>query len=297
MYKKTMQRLARTGVIGLIFVFLSPAKAFSKIAYFDYAYINKKGICVYSAKEKKEVLVSKRGEEPQLSPDGTRLAYTFSPTKDTRKILVVNLLTGRRDTLKNNSTNCYGPVWSPDGSAIAFNIFINNTWFIGTYGIHNRIFNLSQNIKTSPGVFNPAWSKDGKLIFAHDLYNLYAFNTQCKIISKAAISTFLKSPNFSSADKFQWITPDSLIIETDLVNAKFPMGLHRALILVVKKNKTQVLTPPNYSCSNFFASKGFIYMDGIKLGSFTKEIYRVDYARKKFGLFKHYCNGFSARTD
>ena len=56
---------------------------------------------------------------PSWSPDGRSIAYT-SYTRIQPQIIVSNVYQGTRETLTDEKTGAYMPVFSPDGSRIAF---------------------------------------------------------------------------------------------------------------------------------------------------------------------------------
>ena len=55
-----------------------------------------------------------------ISPDGTRLAYTAEVAPANTEIHVLSLATKVTKRLTFNSTDDYGPTWSPDGTKLAF---------------------------------------------------------------------------------------------------------------------------------------------------------------------------------
>jgi TolB protein len=114
-------------LINLIFCVYS-AKG-QNIPAFDYSFTTKNGVSVYSVSNKKAVVVNKQ-TDPYISPDGTKLAYTANAGNGDRHVEVTDLVTKQKTLLATKNNNCYGPVWSPDGQWIAYNAFINSTWFI-----------------------------------------------------------------------------------------------------------------------------------------------------------------------
>src|SRR5271167_4413712 len=71
-----------------------------------------------------------KGDDPRIAPDGTKVAFTITPpgNKDVeRYIAVVDAETGATKIFKDMpSDNCFGPVWSPNGLQILFEIFVDN---------------------------------------------------------------------------------------------------------------------------------------------------------------------------
>ena len=74
------------------------------------------------------------GGWPEISPDGARIAFnTEGDAKNRpgpeRHIAVIDVATGKIDVFKDiPSDNCFGPVWSRDGSQIAFYIMSEGDW-------------------------------------------------------------------------------------------------------------------------------------------------------------------------
>lgn len=77
------------------------------------------------------------GALPEISPDGTRVAFNTEADAKTRPgperhIAVADVASGKVTVLKDIlSDNCFGPVWSPDGSKLAFSIMAEKEWRLG----------------------------------------------------------------------------------------------------------------------------------------------------------------------
>jgi len=77
------------------------------------------------------------GALPEISPDGTRIAFNTEADAKTRpgperRIAIADLATGKVTILKEiPSDNCFGPVWSPDGKQLAFSIMAEKAWQLG----------------------------------------------------------------------------------------------------------------------------------------------------------------------
>jgi len=118
------------------------------------------------------------GSWPDISPDGTRLAYTVdepSKSEARRHVAVVDLGTGKTTILKDvPSNNCYGSWWSPDGSKLVFNIWTDNDWHIGLINADGTGFRFAE--KPGPkehGNWGLAWAGDGQSFFCEDMEYLY----------------------------------------------------------------------------------------------------------------------------
>src|ERR1700722_18385977 len=115
--------------LTFLVLLLSYCRASSQ-KHYDVCYSYGLNIFVFSQADKKEDTLDVIGADPDLSPDGTRVAYTkYEHNGDIRKIESVDLASGRT-TLLNPCKHCYGPVWSPDGKHIVYNDFDGSQWYI-----------------------------------------------------------------------------------------------------------------------------------------------------------------------
>jgi Tol biopolymer transport system component len=100
-----------------------------------------------------------------LSPDGKRaLVCLFDANSRTFDLWLYDVARGRRTrfTFENSRTILPG-IWSPDGSAIAYEVFRN-----GKYGLYRKAADLSGSEETllieSHAPFPTGWTPDGKTI-------------------------------------------------------------------------------------------------------------------------------------
>lgn len=142
------------------------------------------------------------GDDPAISPDGARIAYTETGTGGTRHIAVIEVSSGKKVVFRYlPSDNAYGPVWSHDGYRILFNIFTENHWRLGLIGVDGSGF---QFVPVPPGVtqdlFSPAWADDNS-IFGQDLTNIYQVDLSGKTLAQWKISDALPNADMNSNDR------------------------------------------------------------------------------------------------
>src|SRR5207249_3428380 len=109
------------------------------------------------------------GALPEISPDGTRVAFNTDEDSKTRPgperhIAIADLGTGKITILKEiPSDNCFGPVWSPDGSKLAFSIMGEKAWQLGLVNADGSGFRFVNNAELKSEAFGePTWACDGK---------------------------------------------------------------------------------------------------------------------------------------
>jgi TolB protein len=135
------------------------------------------------------------GALPEISPDGTRIAFNTEGDSKTRPgperhIAIADLGTGKVTVLKDvPSDNCFGPVWSPDGTKLAFAIMAEKAWQLGLVNADGSGFRFVQNAGLKSEAFGaPEWARDGKSIFCHDLDNLYQIDLEGNVLKKWELS-------------------------------------------------------------------------------------------------------------
>ena len=163
------------------------------------------------------------GALPEISPDSTRVAFNTSEDSKTRPgperhIAIADLGTGKVTILKEiPSDNCFGPVWSPDGSKLAFSIMAEKAWQLGLVNADGSGFHFVKNAELKSEAFGaPEWARDGKSIFCHDLDNIYQIDLDGNVLKKWELSKILTDAGMNGGDRLS-VSPDgkALLMDVD----------------------------------------------------------------------------------
>jgi TolB protein len=162
------------------------------------------------------------GSLPEISPDGTRVAFNTSEDSKTRPgperhIAVADVASGKVTVLKDiPSDNCFGPVWSPDGSKLAFSIMADKKWHLGVVNADGSGFRFVKNAGLRSEAFGaPEWARDSKSIFCHDLDNIYQIDLDGNVLKKWELSKILTDASMNGGDRLS-ISPDSKVLLMDV---------------------------------------------------------------------------------
>ena len=102
-----------------------------------------------------------------LSPDGSRAVVSgLNPQQGTRDLWIIDTVRGSRDPLTQDPYDDYAPVWSPDGTRVAY-----SSGREGGIAIYDRAVNGSGAERkhntggSALGKFAASWSRDGWMVF------------------------------------------------------------------------------------------------------------------------------------
>ncbi len=117
-----------------------------------------------------DMLKIRRVGDPQISPDGKRVAFTIGDVnvegnRTLTHIYIMSSAGGEMKQLTTGAASASSPRWSPDGKRIAY-VTGNQIWVMDPDG-----GNKEQITKISTGADGPVWSPDGHwLAFVSDVY-------------------------------------------------------------------------------------------------------------------------------
>jgi TolB protein len=146
-----------------------------------------------------------KGADPCISPDGQKVAFTISPSDGkevVRYIAVAEVATGATTIFKETpSNNCFGPVWSPDGSQILFEILVENHWRLGLINSDGSGFRFFKMPSVDQGCWSIVWAPDAKSIFCQDLDKIYRFSLEGDLVASWEISKIIPNGDMDSSKR------------------------------------------------------------------------------------------------
>ena len=168
-----------------------------------------------------------RGADPCISPDGQKVAFTISPAEGkevVRYIAVRELPNGSTKVFKEiPSNNCFGPVWSPDGSQILFEILAENHWRVGLLNSDGSGFRFFEMPLRDPGWWSIIWAPDGKSIFSQDLEKICRFDLDDRLRASWEIGKIIPNGDLDSCRRLS-VSDDGrrLLIDVNMDEEESP---------------------------------------------------------------------------
>jgi Tol biopolymer transport system component len=256
-----------------------------KSEVYDYAFLRNENIYIHRVANNKTVRLMK-GYDPCISPDGRMLAYTAYEKNENRhiEILDLNLRAGYRLPIDN--TNYYGPVWSPDGKYIAFNIWNGTHWDIGVIGSDKRDFKIITGCMHSPEeLCLSSWSRDSKWIIIHDLDSIFVLDVAGNLVQKYNVHEVTDNKVWASDARFLLTADKRYFIFDGESNDEgfYGDGPTMAVYLYdLTSRKVRRLSPVGYNCRYpCLTADGAILYEGVKFNAKTSNIFETDLLGEK----------------
>ena len=169
-----------------------------------------------------------RGQGPELSPDGTRLAYnTVQPTGQPahRQIAILDFASGKTTMLdKVPSTNAMMPRWSPDGARLLFDYYADNERRMGVINADGTGFTgVFDTQRTRRNYWSAAWAADGRSFFAQDMESIYRLDMSGNVVKQWRIEQIV-SRGGMSGDVRLTASPDgrTLLMDVEMAERERP---------------------------------------------------------------------------
>jgi TolB protein len=164
------------------------------------------------------------GACPEISPDGAHVAFNTESDAKTRPgperhIAIADLANGKVTVLRDiPSDNCFGPVWSSDGSQVAFYIMSENDWEIGVVKSDGSGFRFLKKAGPNRNSFwSMCWAPDDRSFLCQDLKYLYQFALDGQLIKQWDIDKLTGGSSMSSGNRLE-VSPNGrhIIFDVDL---------------------------------------------------------------------------------
>ncbi len=174
--------------------------------------------------------ISKRkfkGHNACISPDGTKVAFTHYDRDSNRRIAVGDLTTGKWELVAGiPGNNSYLPIWSPDGSEIWFNHFLETDWALAKVKPTGGGFEVVKDLPLQPMAYG--WFPDGRRLLCHNLESLFILD-----FGKNGRVTSQKIPKSASLEGLS--SPSRIVVS--------PSGKQALLDIMVESDPTKFDTP------------------------------------------------------
>lgn len=215
--------------LSLAFVFqLAPATPIAKVCFSRGEYIFVKDM--KTGVEKRLV----KGSYPGLSPNGRMVAFSVDNLMGqsepmSREIKLLDLDTGKVSGFPSlGKFLCYGALWSPDGSKLAFSIFQNSNWEIAVMDANNFEWNvITKKLRKSVGVSLNSWTHDGRSILCQDLDQIYQIGLNGEVLKTIPTSEVVDDISYISSGTVFQLSADGryLLFDTDTLpdDRRLPM--------------------------------------------------------------------------
>ena len=230
-----------------------------------------------------------RGDNPCISRDGSKVAFTMSPPEAkevVRFIAVAEIATGATKVFKETpSNNCFGGIWSPDGSQILFEISVEHHWRLGLIKADGSGFRFFKMPSKDQGYWSTTWAPDAKSIFCQDLDKIYRFNVEGDLVASWEIRKIIPNGDMDSSKRLS-VSADGnkLLVNINMdeeVSLKDWEGPPPAIWLFdIRSAKATRITPKNSYASDscWLNDSEFLLVDTDKEGKIDS-IYRASIDR------------------
>lgn len=161
------------------------------------------------------------GSAPSFSPDGARIVFqTNGPggKELKRQIAIVDVASKQVTVFEKQipSENCQRPVWSRDGSLIAFEIFTEGDWHLALINPDGTGFRyLKKSAPKGNSLWSICWAADSKSLFVQDLANIRRLALDGSQVRHWKVASLIPQGSFSSASSFA-VSPDGKTLLVDV---------------------------------------------------------------------------------
>jgi len=167
----------------IIFIlFICAFKPADQTSFIDYAFERGNNI-YYHIYNVNKLIEIKEARDPNLSPDGLKLAFKKNVSKKTENFSQIKIFYFKSDstyTINIKSSINGSPKWSPDGSVLGFTTQSSGELSLSTYDSTATVKSTKPAIK-SDGIVDFYWLDDGKSYSVNDFDSLWVLDNYGKV--------------------------------------------------------------------------------------------------------------------
>lgn len=162
-----------------------------------------------------------RGAQPDISTDGGRVAFNtdIDNVKTlNRRIAFADAATGKATVFKKEipSDNCQHAVWSPDGSQILFNLYVESDWQLGLIDADGSGFRyVKKATSRNSSYWSACWAPDGKSVYVQDLEKISKLGLDGAELKTWDLHALFPAAGMTSSSRMA-VSPDGNTLLLDL---------------------------------------------------------------------------------
>lgn len=145
-----------------------------------------------------------KGDEPNISPDGERIAFVL---RDNGSLRTVDAKSGVvKEFTSLQTIKAKAPQWSPDVSKIAFEFRKDVRWRVAILDIATEQWqDITASYPADHDYFLSSWTTKGQSLLIQDLQRVYEVDPHGKEVQRIDVKKLLKQgENISSASRFSF---------------------------------------------------------------------------------------------
>lgn len=164
-----------------------------------------------------------QGMDPSLSPSGKMVAFTVNakgPQDPDRTIRIMDLQTKKTTDFKSLAPHIsYLPMWSPDETRIAFNLFLDSRWHVAVIDVAKGEWtSVTKDLPGKTDAFLSSWAPEGKTILCQDLATIYEVGADGSIANQWKVEKIAGENGITSSTRFLF-SPDRRYLLFDAAEA------------------------------------------------------------------------------
>ncbi|MGE0489610.1 MAG: TolB family protein [Vulcanimicrobiota bacterium] len=162
-----------------------------------------------------------RGLHPDLSPDGTRVAFVTvgkdTPAGPERKLALAEVASGEVRLVPNvPAHNCIEPAWSPDGRLLAFYFNPGDGWDLAVIAPDGSGLRVLVEAERDHFYHSIGWAPDGCSLYCHTFTKLVQVDLNGSVLKTWNLSQIIPDGQLSSASTLN-PSPDGRHLLVDAV--------------------------------------------------------------------------------